>query len=1220
MRVLSLCCVAAACAAADLHIQSDGADAIAVANALSGGGFDGVQPDGSYVPSGEADLIQPAPFAPRPSTVSELERAQVEQVPALVLDNSGVYHTASTVGETLAPLSADMVGALSGADSLGARPTPAPVHDLASLARISGTHVTDTVQVPSSAGLPVYEVDPLDDPIAYTRSVFGNEKHSVMAGRDGGPLDEDVSDKTLPRAPAGIAGTLQLFGLGYGTFTNFERYRVRSALGAALGPPICMYFKQHGMLASSNRCNLGKQGFDIQIERTLGPMRTNHNNELYVPLTDAVTNKTTNGVTHVSDGDELSALIGGGGSVADGEKAGLAKAVAEFKVLNMTAYEVTFRLVFGHCSPDIERTLQILPALVQQQVKDGKLFRLLKDLHPHALGLRDVPFVSSCKPLIKLSLPSNVTMKDSKVQCFYDGRRVRVNHLPSKLNVGGLGKKWTEEYRQEHRFFCKHYVDIQGYHRCSCKSWLLPGEAAAAAAAAATTAAPVAAAPNASATAPTTTTTTGAPSPAPTPAANAVIDDWWSSKLVENELCVMSPWGKWQHCSKECNGGLQSRHRAVMWRGPQVDVSRCPAVEEHRTCNVDKCPWPIATLNCSMSAWESWAACSKSCGTGYQKRNRRILFQPHSDQPGGHCAHSEEFRTCNSKSCPAPHIFMKGDAEIYMPVSKDPLDKYVDAGAVCTDEADGEIGAGGGKLLDPGAMKVTQAPPVDLHTPGTYRIYYNCHNKQGLQAKTLTRIVHVANCVGGGNCEWPKSPIGCILAPFGGWEVCSRTCGGGMQYRALALARKPQNGGASCAEYRKGNIVHEAWSRPCNQLACPKLADMSEPKNAATPLSTKEKALADAAPTTSFPAYQILKDELLHANTPAPTPAPTPYATFGTKAPTPPQDTGTLTMGDGCIYSAWGAWDDCSKTCSGGSKTRFRVLLGRTEEADLKGVSCNFLKDAQACNAEPCTGSWSYKDRVARISMVLVLPKELPFGQRGEKTFTAVRQDTFRAVLGRALGVRAVQVSVETLKRFGAAGVAGGVDAHVTISLSDLIDLDRLSAMVRRHAFERVVMQSLGAEGFLVSQVDDLHAVVETGAPTPAPVACELHPWGGWSECSKTCMAGVQSRERKVAVQPAGRMGCLPRFEYKTCNDVPCVTGDTIADEVTINKVEGVGFMASGTTPPPIDAESSFLSSSHSDPAPDVVDPIEVVDSLDNTGGIPQPLEPLEPLANAATP
>ena len=77
--------------------------------------------------------------------------------------------------------------------------------------------------------MPVYEADPLDDPIAYTRSVFGMEKQSIMAGRDGGPLDEDVSDRTLPRAPAGIAATLQLFGMGTGTFTAFERYRVRAA-------------------------------------------------------------------------------------------------------------------------------------------------------------------------------------------------------------------------------------------------------------------------------------------------------------------------------------------------------------------------------------------------------------------------------------------------------------------------------------------------------------------------------------------------------------------------------------------------------------------------------------------------------------------------------------------------------------------------------------------------------------------------------------------------------------------------------------------------------------------------------------------------------------------------------------------------------------------------------------------------------------------------------
>jgi hypothetical protein len=378
-------------------------------------------------------------------------------------------------------------------------------------------------------------------------------------------------------------------------------------------------------------------------------------------------------------------------------------------------------------------------------------------------------------------------------------------------------------------------------------------------------------------------------------------------------------------------------------------------------------------------------------------------------------------------------------------------------------------------------------------------------------------------------------------------------------------------------------------------------------------MTTSEKERADEAPTTSFPAYQILKNELMHSATKFPTPAPTPYATFGTYAPTPPPDDATLTMNDGCIYSAWGTWADCTKTCSGGSKMRFRSMLGKTEKAGLAGVPCTYLKESQPCNPEPCHGSWSRSDRVARVSMVLVLPKALPAGLHGEKTFTAAREDVFRAVLGRALGVRAVQIAVETLKRFGAAGVDGGVDAHVTISLSDLIDLDRLSAMVRRHAFERVVMQSLGAEGFLVSQVNDLHAVVETGAPTPAPVACELHPWGDFSDCSKTCMAGVQSRQRKVKTRPAGRQGCLPRFEYRTCNDVPCVIGDTLPGELGVSKLEGVGFSASAEMPPPIQPVGAFLSSINSQPRPDVIDPVEIVDSLDNTGGIPQPLVALAP-------
>lgn len=60
-----------------------------------------------------------------------------------------------------------------------------------------------------------------------------------------------------------------------------------------------------------------------------------------------------------------------------------------------------------------------------------------------------------------------------------------------------------------------------------------------------------------------------------------------------------------------------------------------------------------------------------------------------------------------------------------------------------------------------------------------------------------------------------------------------------------------------------------------------------------------------------------------------------------------------------CVVSEWSSWNDCSKPCDGGTRTRTRTVV--TKEAN-GGKACPSLTDTSSCNTQACpvdcSGSW----------------------------------------------------------------------------------------------------------------------------------------------------------------------------------------------------------------------------------------------------------------------
>lgn len=111
--------------------------------------------------------------------------------------------------------------------------------------------------------------------------------------------------------------------------------------------------------------------------------------------------------------------------------------------------------------------------------------------------------------------------------------------------------------------------------------------------------------------------------------------------------CQVGEWGGWSQCSAECGGGVRERTRDILTPASHGGEP-CPATDDETSCHMGSCD-----SNCELAKWSSWSGCSKACGGGVLRRERRIETPPRGT---GTCWDPEsyrrlQFRSCNRYSC-----------------------------------------------------------------------------------------------------------------------------------------------------------------------------------------------------------------------------------------------------------------------------------------------------------------------------------------------------------------------------------------------------------------------------------------------------------------------------------------------------------------------------------------------------------------------------------------
>jgi hypothetical protein len=217
--------------------------------------------------------------------------------------------------------------------------------------------------------------------------------------------------------------------------------------------------------------------------------------------------------------------------------------------------------------------------------------------------------------------------------------------------------------------------------------------------------------------------------------------------------CQVSPWGAWSACSLTCGGGRSTRMRTIT-SFSQHGGFACPVLFGHLSCGAAPCP-----VDCRVSLWGSWSACSVSCGEGERTRTR-VLMQIARDG-GKQCGPATQGQVCNAHHCPVD----------------------------CQLSAWGQWGA------------CTTSCGVGSKQRVRFRV-----QRPSLGGR------HCGSTTGTAQCNAGPCPVHCTVSSWSPWDRCTATCGGGRHGRKRFVQQGAESGG-TCPP------LHE--ERDCNTDACP---------------------------------------------------------------------------------------------------------------------------------------------------------------------------------------------------------------------------------------------------------------------------------------------------------------------------------------------------------------------------------------------------------------
>nr|XP_040563549.1 SCO-spondin-like isoform X6 [Lepeophtheirus salmonis] len=408
-----------------------------------------------------------------------------------------------------------------------------------------------------------------------------------------------------------------------------------------------------------------------------------------------------------------------------------------------------------------------------------------------------------------------------------------------------------------------------------------------------------------------------------------VIDCW------VRQVCTVdgkwSNWLEWSSCTVTCGGGTRQRRRNCDNPAPKFGGQRCLGSEfDTQNCETDSCP-----IDGRWSQWRQWSQCSKTCGSGSQKRER-VCNNPRFG--GKACTGlSIDNRNCNQHRCP-----LDGKWELWGQWSK--CSASCNGGnqsrkRVCTDPKFGGQPCTGNGVDNKSCNERSCAIDGKWNAwrqwssctkscrGGTQKRERACDKPQfggrpcnGTATETQGCNIQISCAVDG---KWNL---------WGQWSQCSASCGGGVQSRDRKCIQ-PKFGGNPC----DGPSVD---AKSCNEdINCPIEGFWAQWGFWSSCSSTCNGGFRNRKRKCNQPQFNGApclgsNDQSEHCN----------------------NDIKCPIHGE---WGQWGFWSSCSSTCQGGTEKRRRPCI----DPQHGGLPCNGLNEEdRACNGNvPCAinGKWA---------------------------------------------------------------------------------------------------------------------------------------------------------------------------------------------------------------------------------------------------------------------
>uniref|UniRef100_A0A672IN76 Thrombospondin type-1 domain-containing protein 7A n=1 Tax=Salarias fasciatus TaxID=181472 RepID=A0A672IN76_SALFA len=370
----------------------------------------------------------------------------------------------------------------------------------------------------------------------------------------------------------------------------------------------------------------------------------------------------------------------------------------------------------------------------------------------------------------------------------------------------------------------------------------------------------------------------------------------WSACILRGSSALGSLQGWMSHREvKECGQGLRYKAVAcVNQQGHLVEPTLC--TDSGYIVEVCHVPCP---LDCKLSDWSAWSACSTSCGSGLKIRSKWLREKAFN---GGR---------------PCPKLDLKNQVRVYeaVPCHSD-CSQYewrVEPWSICTINTVDDLPACGEGVQSRKIRSVTASGE-----DGTVKESL-CDQEE---MPPRAQVCYLA------------CPDDCVTAPWGSWSNCPLCDPGASRNRSRHILRLPGPGHTECPELLQSEqcILNNTCFTYQYRVSDWSTCQLSE--NAICGEGLRQRVL-DCIRSDG----KILEVEKCEQ--------------FGLINKWRLSESCTVDCPVSCILSDWSPWADCSHTCgSQGQSVRTRRIL---QEAHEEGRPCpSQLTQIKLCPIRPC--------------------------------------------------------------------------------------------------------------------------------------------------------------------------------------------------------------------------------------------------------------------------